>query len=87
VPKLRALLSAINPWSVTDVNAALQALYRPRYAAHFKELTGRKRTQDCPEDYLQGFRAIAMAQVIDIDVFEQREPRRFNADLHRMAAE
>src|SRR6187399_235363 len=76
VPTLRALRGAINPWNARQVDAAIQALYRQKYAVHFCKLTGRKRTQDCPEDYLRGFRAIARAQLLRIVVFEKRRLKR-----------
>lgn len=81
VLRLRALCTAINPWHSASVDEAIQALYRTRYTVYFGELTGRKRIQDCPADYIRGFRAIAMAKAIDVDVFT-REPRSFNAQLH-----
>jgi hypothetical protein len=76
VPTLRALRSAIDPWNARQVDAAIQALYRQKYAAHFRKLTGRKRTQDCPEDYLRGFRAIARAQMLPSVVLEKRRRKR-----------
>ena len=38
VPTLRALRDAIYPWNARRVDAAIQALYRQKFAVHFCKL-------------------------------------------------
>ena len=85
-PRLDRLARVVNPWNSKRVDEELQALYRPRFSAYFRKLAVRERTQDCPEDYLRGLRAIAMAQKLAIDIFEPREPRGALSDGGRVTS-